>query len=135
MRLHEKGGKEHDVPCHHTLDECLHTYIVAAGIADDAKGVLFRSAVDKRGLALSNRPLYQQDVHAMIRRRAAGAGIATPHLGCHTLRATGITAYMKNDGRLEVAQQIAAHASPRTTKLYDRSSDELTLDEIERIVI
>ena len=59
----------------------------------------------------------------------------TPRVGCHSLRATGITAYMKNGGRLEVAQQIANHESPRTTKLYDRSSDEISLDEIERIAI
>jgi integrase len=44
VRLHEKGGKEHDVPCHHRLDQCLHDYIEAAGIADDVDGYLFRSA-------------------------------------------------------------------------------------------
>ena len=36
---------------------------------------------------------------------------------------------------LEKAQQIAAHESPRTTKLYDRPSDQITLDEIELVVI
>jgi integrase len=54
---------------------------------------------------------------------------------CHTFRATGITAYLKNGGTIEKAQQIAAHESPRTTKLYDRTQDQLTLDEIERIRI
>jgi integrase/recombinase XerD len=53
----------------------------------------------------------------------------------HTFRATGITAYLKNSGKLEVAQQIANHESPRTTKLYDRRQDEISLDEIERITI
>ncbi len=77
----------------------------------------------------------QQDVYAMIRRRAAAAGTRTTRISCHTLRATGITAYMKNKGKLEIAQQIANHESPRTTKLYDRSSDEISLDEIERIAI
>ena len=48
---------------------------------------------------------------------------------------TGITNYLQNGGTLEKAQQIAAHESPRTTKLYDRTSDQLTLDEIERIQI
>ena len=70
----------------------------------------------------------------MIRRRATAAGIRTAKIGCHTLRATGITAYMKGGGRLEVAQQIANHESPRTTKLYDRSSDEISLDEVEKIM-
>ena len=54
---------------------------------------------------------------------------------CHTFRATGITACLDNGGTLEHAQAIAAHESPRTTKLYDRTADEITLDEIERIVI
>jgi integrase len=53
IRLHEKGGKEHDVPCHHRLDECLHDYIEAAGIADDIDGYLFRSARRKTALAIA----------------------------------------------------------------------------------
>jgi len=53
----------------------------------------------------------------------------------HTFRATGITAYLSNGGTIEKAQAIAAHESPRTTKLYDRASDEFALDEIEWILI
>ncbi len=135
VRLQEKGGKEHQVPCHHRLDEYLHAYINQAGMENDPKGYLFRSMTSKAGTALTENPLFQQDVHTMIRNRAAAACIKTPRVGCHSLRATGITAYMKNGGRLEVAQQIANHESPRTTKLYDRSSDEISLDEIERIAI
>jgi integrase/recombinase XerD len=70
----------------------------------------------------------------MIRRQALAAGIKT-EIGCHTLRATGITAYLKNGGRLEIAQQMAAHESARTTGLYDLRSDAVSLDEIERIGI
>jgi integrase len=69
-----------------------------------------------------------------IRRRAKAASIET-RICNHTFRATGITAYLKNSGKLEVAQQIANHESPRTTKLYDRRQDEISLDEIERITI
>ena len=47
--------------------------------------------------------------------------------------ATGITAYLKNGGKLEIAQQMAAHESARTTGLYDRRNDSVALDEIERI--
>ena len=68
----------------------------------------------------------------MTQRRAADAGIKT-RIGNHTFRATGITAYLKNNGTLEHAQQIAAHQSPRTTKLYDRTIDEISLDEVEQI--
>ncbi|MDQ2842666.1 MAG: tyrosine-type recombinase/integrase [Acidobacteriota bacterium] len=135
VRLQEKGGKEHQVPCHHQLDEYLHDYIQAAGIEQDRKGFLFRSMASKAGTALTENRLHQQDVHTMIRNRAAAAKIKMPRIGCHSLRATGITAYMKNGGRLEVAQQIANHESPRTTKLYDRSTDEISLDEVERIAI
>jgi site-specific recombinase XerD len=128
-----KVGKEHDVPCHHRLDQCLHDYIEAAGITDDIGGYLFRTARRKTG-QLTTNPLFQQDAHRIIRRRAKVAGIET-RIGNHTFRATGITAYLKNSGKLEVAQQIANHESPRTTKLYDRRTDEISLDEIERITI
>jgi integrase len=70
----------------------------------------------------------------MIRHRAREAGIKTK-IGCHTFRATGITAYLKNGGKLETAQRIAAHESSRTTGLYDRRDDDISLDEVERIVI
>jgi integrase len=53
----------------------------------------------------------------------------------HTFRATGITAYLDNGGSLENAQAMAAHESPRTTKLYYRTDDQITLDEVEKIGI
>jgi len=133
VRLHEKGGKEHEMPTHHNLDRYLEEYIAAADIAQDKKGPLFRTSKG-RGGELADRPLLQSDVWRMIRRRAADAGIET-EIGCHTFRATGITAYLKNGGRLEIAQQMAAHESARTTGLYDRRSDEVSLDEVERIGI
>ena len=70
----------------------------------------------------------------MIQRRAKGAGITTK-IGNHTFRATGITAYLDNGGALKNAQAMAAHESPSTTKLYDRSGDAIALDEVERIAI
>ena len=51
----------------------------------------------------------------------------------HLASYRGITIYLENDGRLEHAQQMAGHESPRTTKLYDRTKDEITLSEVERI--
>jgi Phage integrase family len=127
----ENGGKEHEMPTHHNLDRYLEEYIRAAGIAEDRKGPLFRTARG-RSRELTGNALLQSDVWRMIRRRALAAGIKT-EIGCHTFRATGITAYLKNGGRLEVAQQMAAHESARTTGLYDRRSDEVSLDEVERI--
>jgi site-specific recombinase XerD len=91
MHLHEKGGREHEVPCHHNLEKYLDEYIAAAGI---------------------------------------------PTKVCnHTFRATGITAYLDNGGSLKNAQAMAAHESPRTTKLYDRTDDQIILDEVEKIGI
>ena len=60
------------------------------------------------------------------------SGFLSP-VGCHTWRATGITIYLENDGRLEHARQVAGHESPRTTKLCDRTKAEVTLSEVERI--
>jgi site-specific recombinase XerD len=133
VRLHEKGGKEHEVPCHHNLEKFLDEYIAAAGIAEDAAGPLFRTVAGRTG-NLTNNSLWQQDAYRMIQRRAEGAGIKTK-IGNHTFRATGITAYLKNGGTLETAQHIVNHESPRTTKLYDRRQDEISLDEVERIAI
>jgi site-specific recombinase XerD len=134
LRLHEKGGKRHEVPVHHTLEIYLDAYIDTAGIREEMKGPLFRTLRRAPARPLSLTPLSQPEAWQMIRRRARAAGILTP-IGCHTFRATGITAYLENGGTLEHAQQIAAHESPRTTKLYDRTNDQITLDEIERIVI
>jgi integrase len=68
----------------------------------------------------------------MIQRRAKDAGIRTK-ISCHSFRATGITTYLQNGGKLEVAQQMAGHESARTTGLYDRRDDIVALDEVERI--
>jgi len=76
----------------------------------------------------------RSDVLRMVKRRAAAAGLPSSTC-CHTFRATGITSYLSNGGTIENAQAIAAHESPRTTRLYDRTSDTLSLDEIEKIAI
>jgi site-specific recombinase XerD len=132
IQLHEKGGKQHAMPCHHALAEALRSYIDAAGIAEDRKGYLFRTSRGHRGTELSEGPMGQPDAWRMIRRRAVAVGIHAP-IGNHSFRATGITAYLTNGGALEHAQEMAAHESPRTTKLYDRTKERLTQDEVERI--
>jgi len=131
VRLHEKGGKEHEAPCHHKLETYLDEYIAAAGIADDPNGSLFRTTGQRTGAA---QRMTQSDAYRMIERRARAAGIKTK-IGNHSLRATGITDYLKSGGTLEYAQEMANHSSPRTTKLYDRRNDETSLDEYERVGI
>jgi site-specific recombinase XerD len=133
VRLHEKGGKRHEMPAHHNLEAYLDSYIEAVGIGDVSKSPLFRSAAGRTG-SLTEKPMNRVDAWRMIQRRAAELGLRVK-IGCHTFRATGITAYLEAGGTLENAQAMAAHESPRTTKLYDRTGEEITLDEVERITI
>jgi integrase/recombinase XerD len=116
--------------CHHSLDDYLHDWIAAAGIGEEKKGPLFR--IFKKGDKRTENAVTRSDVLDMIKRRTKAVGLPYSTC-CHTFRATGITAYMLNGRTLEHAQQIAAHQSPRTTKLYDRTKDESSLDEVERI--
>lgn len=133
VRLREKGGRVNKMPCHHNLEAYLHEYIEAAGLRVQPKNPLFRSA-PRRTRQLTGFGLDRQAAWAMVRRRAKSAGIETAICN-HTFRATGITEYLRNGGKVEVAQQMAGHSDPRTTKLYDRRSDEVSLDEVERILI
>jgi len=131
FRLHEKGGKFHDVPAHHAVEVFVGEYVEFAGIQEEGQLPLFRSARGRTG-QLTDRPMHRTDVLRMIKRRVKFAGFPE-NICCHTFRATGITAYLENGGTLEKAQAIAAHETPRSTQLYDRSNDRISLDEIERI--
>jgi site-specific recombinase XerD len=133
VRLHEKGGKEHTLPCHHELEGNLDAYRDAIGIGHEKGTPLFRSAIRRTG-RLTEKRMHRIDAFRMVKRRARAAGILSP-IGCHTFRATGITQYLLHGGKLEHAQHMAAHESSRTTGLYDRRKDEITLDEVERIIL
>ena len=134
FRLHEKGGKRHEMPAHHNAAQYVDAYLHMAGIRGDKKTPLFRSVHRYDHSAITENRLHRNDVLAMIKRRAKQAGLPDT-TNCHTFRATGITTYLENGGTLDKARSMAAHASTQTTKLYDRTSDEPTLDEVERIVI
>ena len=121
LRLHEKGGKRHEVPAHHNAEAYVDAYLEGAGIGREKKSPLFRT-IDRRRKATANA-MYRVGVLRMIKRRAKDAGLPASTC-CHTFRATGITAYLETGGTIENAQAIAAHESPRTTKLYDRTTDE-----------
>ncbi|MCQ8186518.1 tyrosine-type recombinase/integrase [Parvularcula maris] len=133
LRLTEKGGKHHEMPCHHNLEDYLRAYIEAAGIQD---GPFFRTLRGRTGQLTVNR-LQRSEALRMIKRRAKDAGLENASmLGNHTFRGTGITAYLSNpDARLELAQQMAGHADPKTTRMYDRRSDQISLSEVEKIGI
>ena len=132
FRFKEKGGKLHLVPAHHNAEDYLDAYLDSAGIPTTKDSPIFRTV--NRHRALTDHAMSRTDALKMIKRRARTVGLPT-NICCHTFRATGITAYLNNGGTIEMAQTIAGHASPRTTKLYDRTGDEITLDEVERIAI
>lgn len=115
VRLHEKGGKEHEMPCHHNLEAWLEAYLQARGqpVGLQGKAWLFVSARGRSGV-LGDQPMRRTDVFRMIQRRAEAAGVRT-RIGCHSFRATGITEYLRNGGKLEIAQRMANHESARTT--------------------
>ena len=132
VRLHEKGGRFHAMPLHHNAEQYLIEYMAVAGLHDLSATPLFRTIGRRR--ELTARRIHRNDALRMIKRRAIEAGVS-PRICCHTFRATGITEYMRNGGTLEKAQQMAAHASSRTTNMYNRVADEVTLDEVERVLI
>jgi site-specific recombinase XerD len=137
VRLHEKGGKggkQHEMPAHHLLEHYLDAYVTAAGLAGEKNAPLFPTLGGRGRKQLTGDRMSRQDARRMIVRRAAKAGLLT-RIGCHSFRATGITVYLLNGGLLEYAQQMAAHESARTTKLCDRWNDQVTLDQVERIVL
>lgn len=134
LRFLEKGSKLHIVPAHHKVVEYLDAYLSEAGIDSSLKSEkskpLFRTLGRSRNL--TTQRLDRENVFRMVRQRAIEAGINT-EISVHTARATGITTYLENGGRVEQAQEIANHADPRTTKLYDRRKDIITQAEIERV--
>ena len=111
VRLHEKGGKRHEMPAHHNLESYLDAYIKAAGIGDAGKTPLFRSA-GRRTDVLTDEAMHRMDAYRMIQRCAATLGMKL-RIGCHTFRATGITAYLEGGGTLENAQLMARSAKVR----------------------
>ena len=131
VRLHEKGGKEHEMPVHSVLEKYLDEYLQAAGIGEEKNTPLFRTAFRKTKRLTENR-IHEHNVQDMTKKRARQAGIATP-ITNHSFRATGITNYLRNGGTREKAQQMANHSSARTTQLYDRREDEVTVQEIEKV--
>ena len=135
FRLHEKGGKYLVVPAHHVGQAYVGEYINAAGVNGDMQGPLFRSSGQgRRQDVLLRRAMTRQTALKRIKRRVRDAGLPD-EISAHTFRGTGITEYLRNGGDLEIAARIAGHESTRTTQLYNRVHEELSLDEIERIHI
>ncbi len=129
FRFHGKGGKRHELPAHHIAEAARDAYLEGAG--SDKKTPLFRTVRGSTRQLTENR-LTENDALRIVKRPAAAAGL--PSSTCnHSFRATCITNFRKNGGSRSKAADLAAHASERTTRLYDRGDDPITLDEIERV--
>jgi integrase len=128
LRLLEKGGKEQLVWLHHEAEAYLDAYIGAAGI-EEGEALLFQS-LDKAH-KLTGEAISRRDMLRMVKERCIAVGLSETFCN-HTFRGTGMTVFLSNGGSIEAAQEMANHADPRTTKLYDRRKDLAKLSEIER---
>ena len=132
VRLREKGGKRKQIAVHHVLEEYMDAYLAAAGFCEDKGTPLFRTA-RRQDRHLDREPHDANPMRgSMLQRRAKKAGVTTAICN-HSWRATGITIFLENGGAIEMAQYMAGHADPRTTKLYDRRRQQVTRGEVERI--
>jgi len=129
--LHEKGGNERRIPCHHLTREYLRASIAAAGFEHRSKAPLFQTAPG-RSASLSGEPLRPGKVWEAVKRRCKAAGLPST-ISNRSFRATGITLHQENGGRLEDAQALAGHADARTTRLYVRKERKLAQAEVERV--
>lgn len=130
LSVQEKGGNEDRMPVHHKAQEALDELIATVGLGGQKEAPIFQS-VDREG-RYTGRPLSRHRVFEMVRRRARQAGI-TKDISCHSFRATGITEFLKAGGRLDRAQRRAHHADSRTTKVYDHSDEDVSLEDIELV--
>ena len=133
LRFEEKRGKEHEVPVHSKAKEAVDLWLERSYLGSTPSAPLFPS-FGKNRETIELRRLDRRSVLKLVEKRAKASGILK-RVCCHSFRATGVTQYMNSGGTIEIAQRIAGHTSPSTTRIYDRSGDQLTLEEIERVQI
>lgn len=133
FRFHEKGGKERVIPARHDLEGYLREFLTALGDAPPTAPLFVSLRRGQRRAA--HLPLHTGDILRMIKRRLHQAGLPAETLSCHSFRATTITNLLEQGVPLEDVQQLAGHADPRTTRLYDRRRREITRNIVERIAI
>ena len=131
LMLHEKGGKERRIPCHHQTRAYLREYIAVAGFEARSREPLFQGA-PRRSAALDGTALSENAAWKVVKRRCKDAGLPST-ISNHSFRATGITIHQESGGRLEDAQALAGHADARTTRLYVRGKRKVARAEVERV--
>ena len=133
LRFQEKRGKGTGVPVHSKAKEAVDLWLERSHLTSNPSAPLFPS-FGKNRETIESRRLDSRSVLKLVEKRARTSGILK-RVCCHSFRATGVTEYMNSGGTIEIAQRIAGHTSPATTRIYDRSGDRLTLEEIERVQI
>ena len=128
-----KRGKEHEVPVHSKAREAIDLWLEASGLGSHSAAPLFPAFGNDRE-TIELKRLDRRSILKLVEKLASASGIIK-RVCSHSFPATGITEYMNSGGIIEIAQQIAGHKSSSTTRIYDRSRDRLTIEEIERVKI
>lgn len=132
LRFTEKGGKSREIPVRHDLQQFIAEYIAAAKLEYSEKSTpLFRSVI-RRTKQLTMNGMTPDDIGRMVKRRLNDAGLPSI-LSPHSFRAGTITDLLSQGVPLEDVQNLAGHADPRTTRLYDRRQRKVTRNIVERI--
>lgn len=135
LQFQEKGGKSCQIPVRHDLKRMLARLLEARCVEQLVRpeDALFPSAIRRTG-RLSDKGMSPDDLSRMVRRRLRDAGLPT-RLTAHSFRVATITDLLSQGVPLEDVQNLAGHADPRTTRLYDRRGRKVTRNIVERISI
>lgn len=134
LRFAEKGGKSREIPVRHDLQRFIRDYLSAGRLEDaDKSQPLFRTTI-RRTKQLTQNPMTAGDMSRMVKRRMRDAGLPS-RLSPHSFRVTTITDLLSQGVPLEDVQNLAGHADPRTTRLYDRRRRKVTRNIVERISV
>ena len=134
LRFREKGGKSREIPVRHDLQQCIFEYLSVGSIDESEKAMpLFRTTL-RRTKKLTQNEMTAGDMARMVKRRLRDAGLPS-RLSPHSFRVTTITDLLSQGIPLEDVQNLAGHADPRTTRLYDRRKRKVTRNIVERISV
>lgn len=132
LLVREKGGQQRMLPLHPELARRLERYLKSTSFGEEPGHALFPAMRRGRSSRFGERALSRSEAWTLVRKHLNLAGIAGS-AGCHSFRATGITAFLESGGRIETAAYLAGHASVRTTQLYDRREQQLAGAELSRM--
>lgn len=132
LLVREKGGQQRMLPLHPELARRLDRYLQSVSFGAEPAHALFPAMRRGRSGRYGVRALSRSEAWTLVRKHLNLAGIAGS-AGCHSFRATGITAFLESGGRIETAAYLAGHVSVRTTQLYDRRAQRYAGAELARM--